>query len=797
MVLEKLTDQAKQTLVSAQKESEKLGMEEVSVTLVFKNLMLADNSAAAEIIKTAGITLEDVEGVLASSLKPVSSSDLLEKAFSNAKQLAHSFVGTGHFLLALFDLKNSALKKLFLETGLTKDKVLAEFKRREKQRMQASKHRGSSGSNQGKDTLLVKSFDLDLTEKARDGSLSPVVDREAEVEKLAQVLLRKGKNNPLLVGESGVGKASIVRGLAKKIAEAEVAAPLLKRRLIHIDSSLLSYGPMVLPKLLKELGNDEQTILFIEDIHGLFGPSGMSFGLGSPVTGLLRSRLEKGALRIIGSTTPEEYSNLVSDSDPLIEHFQQVKVEEPTNDLAVLILEKLAPTYEKHHQVKFEKEALEQAVYLSSRFVNKGALPEKALDLLDQAASSVRAKTGHPPKELSAVWHKLRDVRNKKESLVSQGDLDKAEQLRLEELELERKYEQLSEQAAEVTDVVSVSRDAVAEVVAEKTGIPVSSLSPTEAEKLLNMEEKIKQRIVGQEMAVSSLAKSLRRARTGLSSPDRPIGTFLFLGPTGVGKTETAKALTQFLFGDEGKLLRLDMSDFMEKHNVSRLIGAPPGYVGYFEGGELTEKIRQNPYSVVLFDEIEKAHPDVLDILLQISEEGELKDARSRLTDFKNTIIILTSNIGADMIKKGKLGFNVGSEDEDKKEADLEYSQMRERLLAQLKKKLKPEFLNRLDEIVVFRSLSEDDILKISDLHIEQVRTRLERKNISLKVTKAAKKILVEQGYSDEYGARPLRRTVEDKVANPISEMILRNELPEGGEVKVRGREGELIFEVT
>jgi ATP-dependent Clp protease ATP-binding subunit ClpC len=422
-------------------------------------------------------------------------------------------------------------------------------------------------------------------------------------------------------------------------------------------------------------------------------------------------------------------------------------------------------------------------------------LPEKALDLLDEAASSVRASNGQPPRELGETWRKLRDIRSKKEDLVSKGMLDRAEKLRAEEENLKHEYQELSNEAVKITSIVAVSRDAVAKVVAERTGIPVASLSSTEAEKLLNMEEEIKKRIVGQERAISSLAKSLRRARTGLAAPNRPIGVFLFLGPTGVGKTETAKVLTEFLFGDKGKLLRLDMSDFMEKHNVSRLIGAPPGYVGYFEGGELTEKIRQNPYSVVLFDEIEKAHPDVLDILLQISEEGELKDARSRLTDFKNTIIILTSNIGAGLIKKGKLGFNIVPDDEDEKEAELEYSQMRERLLNQLKKQLKPEFLNRLDEVVVFRPLSKNDILSISDLHIKEVQKRLKRKNIVLDVTYAAKEILAEQGYSEEYGARPLRRTVEDKLANPVSEMILRGELAEGGKVKVRGREGKLVFE--
>ncbi len=794
MVLEKLTDQAKQALVSAQKESQKLGLKKVGVPLVFKSIISVGDSAAAEVIRSAGITGKDIEKISNSDLKQISSTKLLEKAFSNAKQLTHSFVGTGHLLLALFDLEKSPLKDLFEKSGLSKESVLAEFKKREDERAKRSRQ-GRGGNNRQADKMLVDSFDLDLTEKARSGTLGPVVDREKEVEKLAEVLLRKRKNNPLLIGEQGVGRASIVRGLAKKISESDVASPLLRRRIIHIDSSLLSYGPMVLPKLLKELGSDEETILFIEDMHGLFGPSGMSFGLGSPVTGLLRSRLEKGSLRIIGSTTPEEYSNLASDNDPLIAHFEPVKVEEPDSALALQILQTLSTDYEKHHQVKFDPQALEQAVYLSERFINEGSLPEKALELLDQAASAVRAKSGHPPKELGRVWQSLRKIKKEKEKLVSEGSLDKAEKLRLEEAELNNKYEQLSEKAAEVTDVVEVSRDAVAEVVAEKTGIPVSALSPTEAEKLLNMEEKIKQRIIGQERAVSSLAKALRRARTGLSSPNRPIGTFLFLGPTGVGKTETAKALTQFLFGDEGKLMRLDMSDFMEKHNVSRLIGAPPGYVGYFEGGELTEKIRQNPYTVVLFDEIEKAHPDVLDILLQISEEGELKDARSRLTDFKNTIIILTSNIGADMIKKGKLGFNVSSGEEEKAEEDLEYSQMEERLLAQLKKKLKPEFLNRLDEIVVFRSLNEDDILEISDLHIDEVRKRLERKNISLKVTKTAKKILAKEGYSEEYGARPLRRTVEDKIANPISEMILRKGVSEGNEVKVRGRDGKLVFE--
>jgi ATP-dependent Clp protease ATP-binding subunit ClpC len=648
---------------------------------------------------------------------------------------------------------------------------------------------GQKKERQTSETPTTDKLAIDLTELAEQSRLDPVIGRQQEIERVVQILARRTKNNPALIGEPGVGKTAIVEGLAQRIVTGEVPEPLLDKRLLQFDIGSLVAGTMYrgqfeerLKKVLDEL-KGSSCILFIDEVHMLVGAG--SAGSSMDAANILKPALARGQLQCIGATTLGEYRKHIESDTALERRFQPIVVEEPSVEETIEILQGIRTPYEQHHQLHITDEALEAAARLSTRYITDRYLPDKAIDLIDEGASRVRMyKTPHA-QNLRKIFCDLKEVKQAKEEAIDEQRYDEASTLRDQELDLQEELEVI--RADRRTDFlengVAVGPEDIAEVVAMWTGIPVTQLRSDEQERLLEMEAAIHQRIVGQDEAVTAIAKAVRRARAGLKDPSRPIGSFIFLGPTGVGKTELTKALAEFMFGSEDALLQLDMSEFMERHNVARLVGAPPGYVGYDDAGQLTETIRRRPYSIVVLDEIEKAHPEAFNMLLQIMEEGQLSDARGRKVDFSNTIIVMTSNVGAQMIKRRtSMGFATPSGGPT---AYSDYEEMRDKLLERLKRTFRPEFLNRVDNVVVFHALSREDIANIVELELDKVRERLEESGLHMRVTAEAKDLLAKKGYSEEYGARPLRRVIQDEVEDPLSDAILASTFAEGTAVVV------------
>ena len=728
---------------------------------------------------------------------------ILDLAIEEANQMESKYISTEHLLLALVQSELGLAKEVITKLGITPAQIRRQVKRvlNENKNALANVRQSASSKKEKKregKTPLVDQLAVDLTGYAEDGKLDPVIGREKEIERVIQILARRTKNNPALIGEPGVGKTAIVEGLAQRIIEGDVPTPLLDKRVLRLDVGSLVAGTMYrgqfeerLKRVIDELKASE-AILFIDEVHMLVGAG--SAGSSVDAANILKPALSRGELQVIGATTLDEYRKNIESDAALERRFQPIIVEEPSVEEAMDILRGVRKNYEEHHRLVISDEALEAAVNLSSRYITDRFLPDKAIDLIDETASRVRMYKSDTAKVSKKVMAELREARQKLNEAVEQKRQDEEEKLQAEVKKLEKKIEKVRDEWDRDTSPV-VMPDDIAELVSMWTGVPVMQLAQEESLRLLNMEDELHKNIIGQEEAIERIAKAVRRGRAGLKDPRRPIGSFMFLGPTGVGKTELTKALARFLFGSEEALVQLDMSEFMERHSVSRLVGAPPGYIGYEEAGQLTEAIRRRPYSIVVFDEVEKAHPEAHNMLLQIMEEGHLSDAKGRKVDFRNTIIVMTSNIGADMIKRqGGLGFQLErDEDEDEKFA---YDEMRKKLMDSLKKAFRPEFINRMDSVIVFHALTRQHIQKIAALELHKVAERLKEREITLAATKVALEKLAEKGYDPDMGARPLRRVIQIEIEDQLSDDLLAGKFKDGDTIWVNvDDEGNFVLD--
>ncbi len=803
------SERAQRVILLAQEEARRLGYNYVGTEHLLLGLIREGTGIAAKALQNLGIDLDqvrhEVEKIIGRGSGPVggdigytprAKKVVMELAIEEARHLGHNYVGTEHILLGLIREGEGVAARVLENMGADLEKV-----RREVMRLLGGtapqpapvRHRRTRSN-----TPVLDNFGRDLTALAEEGKLDPVIGREGEIERVIQILSRRTKNNPVLIGEPGVGKTAIVEGLAQRIGDGTVPEILKDRRVVTLDLGALVAGSKYrgefedrLKKVMDEIRRAGNIILFIDELHTIIGAGAAEGAIDA--ANILKPALARGELQCIGATTLDEYRKYVEKDAALERRFQPVMVDEPTVDEALAILRGLRDRYEAHHRVVITDEALEAAVRLADRYVSDRFLPDKAIDLMDEAASRVRLRAFVTPPEMKEIEARLEEVRKEKEAAVQSQEFEKAANLRDQEQrlmeDLERRKEQW--QQAQMTERLTVTAEDIAEIVSSWTGIPARRLAQEESERLLQLEEELHKRVVGQEEAVEAVAKAIRRARAGLKDPRRPIGSFVFLGPTGVGKTELAKALAEALFGDEDAMVSIDMSEYMERHTVSRLVGAPPGYVGYEEGGQLTEAVRRRPYSVVLLDEIEKAHPEVFNVLLQILEEGRLTEAKGRTVDFRNTVVIMTSNVGAEMIKKrGRLGFQVQQDEEG------DYRSMRDRLMDEVRKAFRPEFLNRIDEIIVFHSLTRENLRQIVDLMLQRVAKRVEEHGLKLEVSERAKEILVDEGYNPEFGARPLRRAITRLVEDPLSEEMLKGAFERGDEAYVdANEEGKLVFQ--
>jgi len=720
---------------------------------------------------------------------------VLELAVKQARSLGDSRIDTHHLLLALIDQGDGAAIKILDRLGVTSDSVRRST-HKAMQRQPAPASPGKPARRRSSKKSLLEQMATDLTALAADCKLDPVIGRQQEIERVIQILARRTKNNPALIGEPGVGKTAIVEGIAQRILAGDIPDPLLNKRVLQLDVGSLVAGTMYrgqfeerLKKIIEELkgGNN---ILFIDEVHMLVGAG--SAGSSVDAANILKPALARGELQCIGATTLEEYRKNIEADAALERRFQPVMVEEPTVEETIDILRGVRAPYEKHHRLRISDEAVEAAVRLSARYISDRFLPDKAIDLIDESSSRVRMYKAPQALSLRETFAELKAIQQEKEEAVDQKRFQDAATCQERIITLQEQMDALrAEYSAD--DSLVVTAEDIAELVSMWTGIPLAQLHSDESQRLLNLEQALHTRIVGQDEAITAIAKAVRRARAGLKDPRRPIGSFIFLGPTGVGKTELTKALADFMFGSEDALVQLDMSEFMERHSVARLVGAPPGYVGYDDAGQLTEAVRRRPFSLVVFDEIEKAHPDAFNTLLQIMEEGTLSDARGRKVDFRNTIIVMTSNVGADIIKQQRsIGF--GAQSDEPQDALRGYDEMRDILMEELKHIFRPEFLNRVDSVIVFHALTREEIADIVNLELNKVRQRLAELTITLEATEAAKALLADEGYSEEYGARPVRRVIQNRVEDALSDGILAGAFCEGDTIVVDAEDGEIIL---
>ncbi len=779
-MFEKYTEKARRVIFFARYEASQFGSPYIETEHLLLGLIREDKNLTNRFFPKANASIDsirkEIEGRTTIREKVSTSVDLpfsdeskraLNAAAEESERLSHKHIGTEHMLLGLLREERSVAAEILRERGLRLSMVRDELGRGNPER---------HGPGRAKEPLSLAEFSRDLTEAAANDALDPLVGRSNEIERMIQILCRRTKNNPVLIGEPGVGKTAIVEGLAQRIVNGQVPPPLLDKRILALDISLIVAGTKYrgqfeerLKTIMKELVENRNLVVFIDELHTLVGAGSAEGSLDA--ANILKPALSRGEIQCIGSTTPYEYRRSIEKDRSLERRFQSIKVSPPTEPESILILHGVKEKYESFHQLKYTDDALESAVYLSNRYISDRFLPDKAIDLIDEAGARVKLRSISVPEELINIQRRIRMIDGRIESAISAQEFERAARFRLEE-DMEQENLQVVKERwrFKSTAPLKVTREDIEEVISKWTGVPVSSIHEEEKMKLLRMEEELHKRIVSQEKAITALSRAIRRSRAGLKSPKRPVGSFLFLGPTGVGKTEMARSLAAFLFGSEAAMIRLDMSEYMEKHSVSKLIGSPPGYVGHEEGGQLTEKVKRNPYSVLLLDEIEKAHPDVYNILLQVFEDGQLTDSLGNTIDFKNCLVIMTSNLGARFLeKRGHMGFRTSSKSDAKKTEDM--------ILSEVKKVFNPEFLNRLDEIILFEALTAEDLEKIVDLLITQGNEVLKQKKITILLRPEARKWIVDKTCADRsYGARPLRRAIQKYIEDPLSEALIRSQ---------------------
>ncbi len=814
-MFERFTERARQVVVLAQEEARTLKHNYIGTEHILLGLLREEEGLAARVLESLEITVERVRAQvvrIVGSGEEVTSGQIpftprakkvLELALREALSLGHNYIGTEHILLGLVRENEGVAARILLDFDADSEKI-----RNEVIRMLSGpggRQRGGSGTPAGagagagaadskKSSKLLDQFGRNLTKLAADGKLDPVVGRETEIERIMQILSRRTKNNPVLVGEPGVGKTAVVEGLAQRITNSDVPELLKGKQIYTLDLAALVAGSKYrgefeerLKKVMKEITQRGDIILFIDELHNLVGAGAAEGAIDA--ASILKPALARGELQTIGATTLEEFRKYLERDSALERRFQKIVVDQPSKDETVQILKGLRDRYEQHHKVNITDEALVAAADLADRYISDRFLPDKAIDLIDEAASRMRIKSMTSPPVYRELEDEIEETRRAKEAAIEAQEFEKAANLRDQERRLTQKKRDLAEQweAGEATERPSIGEEEIADIVSMWTGIPVFKLTEAETAKLMRMEEELHKRVIGQHAAVEVISKAIRRSRAGLKDPKRPTGSFIFLGPSGVGKTELARTLAEFLFGDEDTMIRIDMSEYMEKHAVSRLVGSPPGYIGYDEGGQLTEAVRRKPYSVLLLDEIEKAHPDVFNILLQILEDGRLTDAQGRTVDFRHTIVIMTSNIGASEIARNTpLGFAISDD-----ETGITYDDMKNRIMGELKRVFRPEFINRIDDVIVFHKLAKDEIKEIVDLLLLRIRESMAERELQLELSDEAKDLLVEKGWDPAMGARPLRRAIQRYIEDPLADFVLRSQVPEGSTILVEPGDAE------
>jgi len=806
-VFNRFTERARKVIVLAKEEARRFNHDYIGTEHLLLGLIREGEGVAAAVLQKLGLSLESIRLEVEKLVQPGPTTQIqgdvpftprskkaLELAAEEARALGHNYIGTEHLLLGLIREGEGVASQVLLNLGLDLNRVRSEI-----MELLGSATPGFGTQAQSKSkTPALDAFGRDLTALAREGKLDPVIGRKNEIERVIQILARRTKNNPVLLGEAGVGKTAIVEGLAQQIVMSNVPEVLIGKRIVALDLALMIAGTKYrgqfeerIKAVMDEIKRSRDVMIFIDELHMLVGAGAAEGAIDA--SNILKPALSRGEIQCIGATTPDEYRKYIEKDAALERRFQTIMVDPPSVDETVEILKGLRDKYERHHNVEYLDEAIAAAAKFSDRYISGRFLPDKAIDLLDESGSRARLATLIVPPSIKQLEMNVEELKKEKEIFIKNQDFEKAASLRDQERQarqnLEDERKKWQEERAKSRP--KITEEDIATIVSKITGIPIVRLEQKESEKLLKIEEELRQRVVGQDEALAAIGRSVRRSRAGIKDPRRPIGSFIFLGPTGVGKTLLARALAEFMFGDENALVQLDMSEYMEKFNVSRLVGAPPGYVGYEEGGQLTEKIRRRPYAVILLDEIEKAHPDVFNILLQVLEDGRLTDSFGRKVDFRNCIIIMTSNVGAELLRKqGALGFKAQS-------GDVSYQQMKERLLEEVKRTFKPEFLNRIDDVIVFRPLEKNDLYKIVEIEIGEVQGRLSEQHVTLALDQEAKDFLIEKGFDPVFGARPLKRTIQRYIEDPLAEEIIGGRIKEGGTVRIgkkKDRE-ELSFE--
>jgi len=818
-MFERFTERARQVVVLAQEEARTLKHNYIGTEHILLGLLREEEGLAARVLEGLEITVDEVRGQvirIVGAGEEVTSGQIpftprakkvLELALREALSLGHNYIGTEHILLGLVRENEGVAARILADFDADSEKIRNEIIRMlsgpsGRSRQGAAAGGGAAGSGEKKSSKLLDQFGRNLTKMASDGKLDPVVGRQNEIERVMQILSRRTKNNPVLIGEPGVGKTAVVEGLAQRISGGTVPDLLRGKQIYTLDLAALVAGSKYrgefeerLKKVMKEITQRGDIILFIDELHNLVGAGAAEGAIDA--ASILKPALARGELQTIGATTLDEFRKYLERDPALERRFQKIQVDEPSIDETEQILRGLRDRYEAHHRVEITDEALAAAATLADRYISDRFLPDKAIDLIDEAASRMRIKTMTAPPSFRELEDEIETTRREKEAAIENQEFEKAANLRDKERRLTNKKRDLEEAWRSDDDGPrpAIGEDEIAEIVSMWTGIPVVKLTEAETQKLLRMEEELHKRVIGQEAAITAVSRAIRRARAGIKDPKRPAGSFIFLGPSGVGKTELARTLAEFLFGDESALIQIDMSEYMEKHSVSRLVGSPPGYIGYDEGGQLTEMVRRKPYSVVLLDEIEKAHPEVFNILLQVLEDGRLTDSQGRSVDFRNAIVIMTSNIGAATISRNTpLGFSVLDE------TGMSYEDMKSQIMGELRRVFRPELINRIDEVIVFHKLTKEEITEVVDLLLVRLQKQLGERGLSLQLTDDAKDLLVEEGYDPTMGARPLRRAIQRLIEDPLADQVLGGDLAEGtvvhvdrdgGEMKITLKEGE------